>query len=84
MMVILILSYKQWLWSCNKNTTKELNNNKGLKSNDKHILAHAKVGKVTLIVTRDKKLQQDFKNIYKGNIYSKAKHEHLLQEVECS
>ncbi len=65
-------------------TVKELKNTKGLKSNDKHILALAKVGRIPLIVTRDKNLQHDFKTIIKGKIYSKAKHKHLLEDVKCS
>ena len=67
-----------------ENYMKVLGKEKGLKSNDIHLLAHAKVGKVTLIVTRDKKLQQDFINIIKGKVYRIAEHKHLLQEVECS
>ena len=63
---------------------KKLNNEEGLKSNDKHLLALAKVGSITLIVTRDKYLQEDFKNVVNnGKIYSKAKNKKLLQHVKC-
>ena len=67
-----------------ENTIKELNNNKDLKSNDIHLLAHARVGEITLIVTHDQKLQHDFQRIIdKGKIYTSAKHKKLLEEVKC-
>ena len=53
-----------------------------LKSNDDHIIALALVAEVKLLVTRDKKLKNDFSHIVNGETYEKKGDEHLL--VPCT
>ena len=52
-------------------------------SNDVHILALARAGKVRLLCTRDKALQNDFRNKAildnpRGKVYTDRSHQHLL------
>ena len=55
-----------------------------LKSNDIHILGLAKASKAKVLCTKDKKLEQDFKNIIpKGKIYKNNTHGHLLNIDTC-
>ncbi len=56
----------------------------GLISNDPHIIALAKVAKVNLLVSSDKKLQRDFLEFIKnGDIYQVKSHKHLLYKRSC-
>ena len=51
------------------------------RSNDVHIIALARVGKVHLLCTKDGKLTQDFLNsvlIASGNVYKRASHAKLI------
>ena len=68
-----------------KKAVKNMQNNlPKLKSNDSHIIALALVAKVRLLVTGDKDLHEDFKNIIpKGKIYQNKKHKHLLTNHSC-
>lgn len=54
-----------------------------LRSNDHHVVALAIVGNVNVLVSRDKHLQHDFKNVIGGSIYQKATHQHLLEADLC-
>ena len=55
-----------------------------LKSNDPHIIALAKASNTTVLCTKDKKLQIDFKKIIrKGKIYKTQSHRHLLTTNLC-
>ena len=60
-----------------------LRKNSNPKSNDLHILGLAKIAKVKVLCTGDKKLHQDFKDILDGSIYQKAEHRHLLTKDTC-
>ena len=53
------------------------------RSNDLPLLGLARAGKVKLLCSRDKKLQGDFKNIVKGNVYKNDTHKHLLTKDTC-
>ncbi len=56
----------------------------GLRSNDPHIIALAKVAEVNLLVSSDKKLQRDFHTFIKnGKVYQKKSHERLLYKRSC-
>ena len=68
-----------------KELTKEvLTKKRKLKSNDLHIIALALAGEVKLLVSGDKNLHADFKDIIeKGNIYQNKAHKHLLAEDIC-
>ena len=65
---------------------KETNNVNNLNiclSDDEHVIALARVGKVRLLSTNDKNLQKDFNNKGlvdkpRGKIYKSNKHNHLL------
>lgn len=55
----------------------------GLHSDDPYIIALAQVSMVRLLVSRDKKLYADFKEIAKGNICENKNHKHLLRQDTC-
>ncbi len=55
----------------------------GLSSNDGHIVALAIVAGVGVLVSRDKKLHDDFKRIVNGKVYQNEKHKHLLRRDTC-
>ena len=54
-----------------------------LKSDDPHIIALAQVSGVKLLVSGDKALHADFKEIIKGKIYQTKKHQNLLKPDLC-
>ena len=54
-----------------------------LKSDDPHIVALAIAGRVSLLVSKDKDLHQDFKELAGGKVYQKAAHKHLLTPDLC-
>ena len=55
-----------------------------LRSDDRHIIAAALAGKVKLLATQDRFLQQDFKQlISRGSIYKNERHSHLLNRHPC-
>ena len=57
-----------------------------IQSDDPHIIALAIVANVKVLVSRDKALQQDFKNrqlVIGGKVYQERKHAHLLTKVRC-
>ena len=61
-----------------------IKNDGQLRSNDSHIIALAIVGNIKLLVSRDRKLGEDFKKmIHKGKIYKEKEHSHLLENVDC-
>lgn len=55
----------------------------GLRSDDEHIIALAIVAKVSLLVSSDKNLHEDFKNLCGGSIYQNRSHQHLLTPDLC-
>ena len=55
----------------------------GLRSNDPHVIALAKVSKVRLLVSSDQRLHEDFKEIVGGSVYQKKNHQHLLTDDLC-
>ena len=61
----------------------EENEVRDLLSNDKHIIALAMVSGVKLLISGDKKLQEDFKKIVRGKIYKNKSHKHLLRQDTC-
>lgn len=61
----------------------EENKVRDLLSNDKHIIALAMVSGVKLLISGDKKLQEDFKKIVRGKIYKNKSHKHLLRQDTC-
>lgn len=54
-----------------------------LKSDDSHIVALAVAGKVSVLVSRDQDLHDDFKKLAGGKVYQKATHKHLLKPDLC-
>lgn len=54
-----------------------------LKSNDPHIVAPAIAGNVSVLVSNDKDLHEDFKQVARGKVYQKASHSHLLTADLC-
>ena len=63
--------------------TSRLQDTGALQSNDAHILAIARLGKVRLLCSRDQALHADFKNaaildVPRGSVYQNASHAHLL------
>ncbi len=55
-----------------------------LESNDEHIIALATVGQVKLLISKDEKLEKDFKaKIKNGKIYKKVRHKNLLRKDSC-
>lgn len=67
--------------------TKELKDSKVLKSDDPHIIALAQIANITLLVSSDKKLGEDFRNskiIKKGSIYKNRAHSKLLENFSCN
>lgn len=64
--------------------TKRLQEEELCRSDDPHVLAVARVGKVRLLCSRDEALTKDFKNPAfidrpRGSVYRNAKHAHLLR-----
>ena len=55
----------------------------GLLSDDGHIVALALVAEVKLLVSGDKNLHDDFKNIVQGKIYQYSRHKNLLRQDTC-
>ena len=55
----------------------------GLSSDDGHIVALAIVAEVSVLVSRDKNLHDDFKKIVNGRVYQNEKHKHLLRRDTC-
>jgi len=55
----------------------------GLKSNDRHVIALARVAKVDLLVSNDRDLHEDFKIFCNGRIYQNRSHRHLLTPDLC-
>ncbi len=59
---------------------------KPLQSNDKHIIALARAGKIKLLVSRDRKLHADFTDcrfVAGGKVYQNAAHGQLLKKDRC-
>ena len=56
---------------------------KNLSSDDPHIIALALVSGTRLLVSGDKNLHKDFKNIVQGNVYQNKKHKRLLKQDIC-
>lgn len=54
-----------------------------LRSRDSHIIALAKIANVDVLVSADKKLQADFRNIVGGEVYMTKSHSHLLRRDTC-
>ena len=64
----------------------EANNLKGkIESDDEHIIALARVAKVSLLVSKDQKLHADFKNkdLVGGHVYQNRDHRRLLKPDTC-
>ena len=60
------------------------NKNYELQSDDKHIIVAALAGKVKLLVSHDKNLGTDFKQLIdKSSIYKNKGHSHLLEGYTC-
>lgn len=62
---------------------KELNDPNSLSSNDSHIIALALVAGVKLLVSGDKDLHRDFKEIVGGKVYQNKGHKRLLRRDTC-
>ena len=62
---------------------KKLIESKSLLSNDSHIIALALVAEVKLLVSADKDLHHDFKEIVGGKVYQNKRHKHLLRRDTC-
>ena len=62
---------------------KELLESYSLSSNDSHIIALALVAEVKLLVSGDKNLHRDFKEIVKGKVYQNKGHKRLLRRDTC-
>ena len=63
---------------------KELKKSNILSSNDSHIIALALVAEVKLlVVSGDRNLQRDFKEIVRGKVYQNKKHKRLLRKDTC-
>ncbi len=54
-----------------------------LKSNDRHIIKLAFAANVKVLVSKDKPLHQDFKNIVRGSVYQNKDHKRLLTPDTC-
>lgn len=54
-----------------------------LKSDDPDIIALAQVSGVALLISNDKRLHADFKEIIKGKIYQTKQHKDLLKKDLC-
>ena len=54
-----------------------------LKSDDPDIIALAQVSRVKLLISGDKALHADFKEIIKGKIYQTKEHQNLLTKDRC-
>ena len=62
---------------------REIGNLPEISSDDRHIIALAIVSNVKLLVSKDQKLQDDFKKIARGKIYKNKSHKHLLKSDLC-
>ena len=60
---------------------RELKKTSSLTSDDFHVIALAKVGKVKLLLSKDQNLGKDFKTICNGKIYKTKHHKGLLQKI---
>ena len=54
-----------------------------IQSDDEHIIALALVARVTVLVSSDQALHQDFKNLVGGSVYQTKSHVHLLARDTC-
>ena len=54
-----------------------------LKSDDPHIVALAIAGRVSVLVSKDQDLHQDFKKLVGGKVYQNATHRRLLTPDLC-
>lgn len=54
-----------------------------LKSDDPHIVALAVAGRVSVLVSRDQALHEDFKRVTGGKVYQTAMHRRLLTPDLC-
>ena len=54
-----------------------------IQSDDEHIIALALVARVTVLVSSDQALHQDFKNLVGGRVYQTKSHAHLLTRDTC-
>lgn len=66
-----------------QNVEREKNSLPHLKSDDPDIIALARVSGVRLLVSSDKYLHADFKQIVGGSIYQTRQHKHLLKRDIC-
>lgn len=55
-----------------------------LQSDDPHVVALALAGRVSLLVSRDKALHKDFKDVAGGKVYQTAAHKRLLTPDLCA
>ena len=60
-----------------------LGQTRALKSNDAHIIALALIARVKVLVSNDKTLHTDFRNIVGGEVYMTKDHSHLLRRDTC-
>ena len=54
-----------------------------LKSDDPHVVALAIAGSVSVLVSKDQDLHQDFKKLVGGKVYQNATHRRLLTPDLC-
>lgn len=54
-----------------------------VESDDAHIVALAVVAGVKVLVSNDRALHQDFKNIVRGKVYQRKSHSRLLRRDTC-
>lgn len=54
-----------------------------IRSDDGHVVALALAAKVDVLVSNDRALHQDFKEIVRGKVYQNRSHAHLLQRDTC-
>ena len=54
-----------------------------LKSDDPHVVALAIAGSVSVLVSKDQDLHQDFKKLVGGKVYQNAAHRRLLTQDLC-
>ena len=54
-----------------------------LQSDDPHIIALALVADVKLLISKDQRLHEDFKDLCKGKVYQQANHSRLLKPDLC-
>ena len=54
-----------------------------IKSNDPHIIALALAAEVEVLISGDKTLHEDFKNLVGGKVYQTKSHSRLLRKDTC-